>query len=44
MEYRNATFEDINQIAKLQERYHVNTINEDDKKDGFVTTLFTKEY
>lgn len=43
MEYRNATFEDINQIEKLQKRYHVNTINEDDKKDGFVTTLFTKE-
>ena len=43
MIYRNATFDDIEAISKLQEKYHVLTINEDDKKDGFVTTLFTTE-
>lgn len=43
MEYRNATFKDIDAIAALQQKYHVSTIHEDDKKDGFVTTLFTNE-
>ena len=43
MIYRNANFDDIEAISKLQEKYHVLTINEDDKKDGFVTTLFTTE-
>lgn len=43
MEYRNATLNDIPEVAKLQEKYHVSTISEEDKPDGFVTTLFTKE-
>ncbi|WFA07760.1 GNAT family acetyltransferase [Tissierella sp. Yu-01] len=43
MEYRNATLNDIPAIAKLQEKYHVLTISEEDKPDGFVTTLFTEE-
>ena len=42
MEFRNARLEDIDEIAKLQDKYHVSTIKEEDKKDGFVTTLFTK--
>jgi len=41
MIYRNATIEDIKKIQKLQEKYHISTIKEEDKKDGFVTTLFT---
>lgn len=43
MDYRLATVEDIPQVSKLQERYHVSTIREEDKADGFVTTLFTEE-
>jgi len=43
MIYRNATKEDIPQISELQKKYHVSTISEEDKPDGFVTTLFTPE-
>lgn len=43
MIYRNATLEDIPAVSKLQERYHVSTINPEDKADGFVTTLFTDQ-
>lgn len=43
MDYRNAKIEDIPAISKLQERYHVDTINEEDRPDGFVTTLFTED-
>jgi hypothetical protein len=43
MIYRNATLADIPAIEELQKKYHVATINEQDKSDGFVTTLFTKE-
>ena len=43
MIYRNATIDDIEAVARLQQKYHVSTIDEKDKKDGFVTTLFTHE-
>jgi len=43
MIYRNATVADIPQIEELQKRYHVSFINEEEKKNGFVTTLFTRE-
>ncbi len=43
MLYRNATVADIPQIESLQKRYHVSFINEEEKKNGFVTTLFTTE-
>ena len=43
MTYRNATVEDIPKIEELQRIYHINTINEEDKADGFVTTLFTHD-
>lgn len=43
IEYRNAKIEEIDQIYNLQKKYHIDTISEEDKKDGFVTTLFTKE-
>lgn len=43
MIYRNATVEDITALEELQKTYHVATINESDKADGFVTTLFTTE-
>lgn len=43
MIYRNATVKDIPQIEELQKRYHVSFISEEEKKSGFVTTLFTTE-
>jgi hypothetical protein len=43
MIYRNATIKDIPGISELQQKYHVSTISEEDRSDGFVTTLFTKE-
>ena len=43
MLYRNATISDIPQIEALQKRYHVSFMNEEEKKNGFVTTLFTPE-
>ncbi len=42
MIYRNATLTDISAISELQNKYHVSTISETDKPDGFVTTLFTE--
>lgn len=43
MLYRNATIDDIPKIEELQKKYHVSFISDEDKKSGFVTTLFTKE-
>lgn len=43
MIYRNATIEDIPAVSELQQTYHISTIREEDKADGFVTTLFTEE-
>lgn len=43
MEYRNATLGDIPGVSALQQKYHISTISEEDKTDGFVTTLFTEE-
>lgn len=42
MIYRNAVLTDIPAILELQKKYHVATISDSDKLDGFVTTLFTK--
>ena len=35
--------EDIDGVLELQKKYHIATIDEEDKKDGFITTLFTRE-
>lgn len=43
MQYRNAVIQDIPKIEELQKKYHVSFISEEDKKNGFVTTLFTTE-
>jgi len=43
MHFKIAQLEDIENILKLHYKYQVDSINEDDKKDGFVTTAFTKE-
>ncbi len=42
MNYRNATIKDIPEVERLQLKYHVDTISDKDRPDGFVTTLFTE--
>ena len=43
MIYRNAVIEDISAINELQKKYHILTISEEEKAEGFVTTLFQDE-
>lgn len=43
MDYRNASLDDIASVSALQEKYHVSTISNEDRPDGFVTTLFTED-
>ena len=43
MEYKVAEFSDIEATLKLHAKYQLDSIKEEDKKDGFVTTAFTKE-
>ena len=43
MQYKIAEIKDIEGVLKLHAKYQIDTIKEEDKKDGFVTTSFTKE-
>lgn len=43
MDLKIATLNDIEKVLELHVKYQINTINEEDKKDGFITTAFTKE-
>jgi len=43
MQLRVAELADIDNILELHFSYQINSIAEEDKKDGFVTTAFTKE-
>lgn len=43
MNLKVAQISDVDSILKLHYKYQVDSIKEDDKKDGFVTTAFTKE-
>jgi len=43
MQYKIAELSDIEAILKLHAKYQIDSIKEEDKKDGFVTTSFTKE-
>ncbi len=43
MDYRNASIKDIPRITELQQKYHVSTITDEDRPDGFVTTFFTED-
>ena len=43
MKYRVATLHDIEKVLELHFKYQVDSIKEEDKKDGFVTTPFTQE-
>ena len=43
MEYRLGKLKDIEAILKLHAMYQVDTIAEEDKADGFITTSFSEE-
>ncbi len=43
MEYRLAAGNDIPGVLSLHRKYHIDTIAESDKADGFVTTLLNRE-
>jgi GNAT superfamily N-acetyltransferase len=43
MNFKIAEIKDIEKVLELHFRYQVDSIKEEDKKDGFVTTPFTKE-
>ena len=43
MIYKIADLNDIDSTLKLHTKYQIDTIKEEDKKDGFVTTPFTKD-
>ncbi len=43
MQYKIAELSDIEATLKLHRKYQIDTIEEEDKKDGFVTTAFSKE-
>ena len=43
IELKKATIEEIDDVIALHNKYHIFTILEEDKKDGFVTTAFTYE-
>ena len=42
MKTRLANTNDIPQVLELHYRYQIDSISEDDKKDGFITTAFTE--
>ena len=43
MQLKIAQLSDIDEVLQLHYKYQINSINEEDKKDGFITTPFTKE-
>ena len=43
MELRTATLNDIEDVLELHYRYQIDSIAEEDKADGFITTAFTAE-
>ncbi len=43
MEIATAKMTDLEGVMDLHKRYHISSINPDDKADGFVTTNFTPE-
>ena len=43
MQYKLAQIEDIEKVLELHSKYQIDSIKQEDKKDGFITTAFTKE-
>lgn len=42
MDYRSAELKDIPGIVLLEKKYHKDSISEEDKPDGFITTFFSE--
>lgn len=42
MNYRSAELKDIPDIILLEKKYHKNSISEEDKSDGYITTFFSE--
>ena len=43
MKVSMARIVDIEEVLHLHSKYHIDTISEEDKKDGFITTAFTRD-
>lgn len=43
MQIKIATLEDLEGVFKLQEKYHLNSISVENKRNGFVTVKFTRQ-
>ena len=44
LELKVATLEDVSEVLALHYRYQVDSIAEEDKADGFITTAFTEQH
>ena len=44
IELKVATLSNVEEVLKLNYRYQIDSINEEDKSDGFITTAFTKSH
>ncbi|WP_210725562.1 GNAT family acetyltransferase [Candidatus Colwellia aromaticivorans] len=44
IELKVATLSNVEEILNLHYRYQIDSINEEDKSDGFITTAFTKAH
>lgn len=44
LELKRATTEHVDEILTLHYKYQIDSIADDDKADGFITTAFTKEH
>jgi len=44
IELKVATLSNVEEVLKLHYRYQIDSINEEDKSDGFITTAFTKSH
>lgn len=44
LELKRATIDNVDEVLTLHYKYQIDSISEDDKADGFITTAFTKEH
>jgi hypothetical protein len=44
IELTTASLDNVEEVLTLHSRYQINTIAEEDKEDGFITTAFTKTH
>jgi len=44
VELKSATLDNVEEILKLHYKYQIDSINKEDKADGFITTAFTESH